>query len=438
MERRISALVAVMCWLVCGPMSLSHVYAQSPGADSVVAFTPGEAAGFGADSMPDVVLSVPHGAGDTEGSLDVLSLGVGGAITLYFKDDIIVDGPGPDFTVFENPFFIAGDSLDRYIEAAIVEVSRDGEEYYRFPFDFRPEAGPPGNPHRYVGLAGVEPVYSNDGYPDPTDPGVSGGDHFDLGQVGLPNASYIRIIDTGSNTRDEDGDLVTDNGLDLPPQAGFDLDAACRVNWTTRSNPFRVTSATALRSDRIVVDFSKVLSEGQEIPPEYFALDGNPLSDADSIRSIDSTTIAIHLSSPLPDGSPLPVLTVSQWIGSRSGENLIDDYGLPVEGVLGLGPPGEEVGEVRSAGVLPPYPNPFSGVTNILFDIPHEGDSRLEVYDLRGRRVRVLADRAFQAGRHNLQWAGDNQDRVSCPSGIYMIHFTFDGRSCLRKVVYVR
>jgi flagellar hook assembly protein FlgD len=77
-------------------------------------------------------------------------------------------------------------------------------------------------------------------------------------------------------------------------------------------------------------------------------------------------------------------------------------------------------------------------VTNILFDIPHEGDSRLEVYDLRGRRVRVLADRAFQAGRHNLQWAGDNQDRVSCPSGIYMIHFTFDGRSCLRKVVYVR
>lgn len=65
--------------------------------------------------------------GPVEGnSLNVLSLGDGGSATLTF-DRPIFDGIGPDFAVFENSF------QDDFLELAFVEVSSDGEHFFRFP-----------------------------------------------------------------------------------------------------------------------------------------------------------------------------------------------------------------------------------------------------------------------------------------------------------------
>ena len=56
----------------------------------------------------------------------VVSLGDGGVATLSFAVPI-ANGPGFDFAVFENAF------LDDFLELAFVEVSSDGESYFRFP-----------------------------------------------------------------------------------------------------------------------------------------------------------------------------------------------------------------------------------------------------------------------------------------------------------------
>jgi hypothetical protein len=61
--------------------------------------------------QPGIVLGPPGNATPTTGSLTVLSLGHGGSITLAFTDNEIVDGPGPDFIVFENPFFCTAPPL---------------------------------------------------------------------------------------------------------------------------------------------------------------------------------------------------------------------------------------------------------------------------------------------------------------------------------------
>ena len=75
----------------------------TPFAGRVVSFTPGEFAGFGQEGLPHIVLGPPHGAGAGMGSLDVLSLGRGGDIVLELGL-LLVDGPGVDLLVFENPF----------------------------------------------------------------------------------------------------------------------------------------------------------------------------------------------------------------------------------------------------------------------------------------------------------------------------------------------
>jgi len=195
---------------------------------------PGTHAGFGADKLPGIVLGPPVGGGDLQGSLDVLSLGDGGSITLAFRDNIICDGPGVDFTVFENPFHIGSVDGPIFIEVGIVAVSQDGVNFVTFPY----------NPVTFAGLAGLTPVYSNpDNGIDPTDPTVSGGDHFDLADVGLTWAAYVRITDPG--------DAIPDSGSHVPPgnSGGFDLDAIAAVHSCPPLGPTPTATPAALVGD---------------------------------------------------------------------------------------------------------------------------------------------------------------------------------------------
>jgi len=175
----------------------------------VVSFTPGAGPDFGQADLPDIVLGPPHGAGDGEGSLDVATLGNGGSITLGFAPSVIVDGPGPDFIVFENAFYVNGDPEKPFAELATVEVSDDGSSFVAYPCT---ASAPP-----YGSCAGWHPVYANAGKSsiDATDPSVAGGDAFDLADVGLARARYVRITDRPDLT-----------GL----SGSFDLDAASIVN----------------------------------------------------------------------------------------------------------------------------------------------------------------------------------------------------------------
>lgn len=217
LQERGAALV-LLALAACGPEPAPHLEpdphvdggvfiadAGDPFVDRVRSFTPGVGAGFGQDKFPDVVLGPPQGAGDSSGSLDVLSLGRGGSIVLEFIDFEIVDGVGVDFLVFENGFI-------GFVELGFVEVSADGTTWWQFPCAALMDGGS-------EGCAGVRPVYSNpmNGI-SPTDPLVAGGDGFDLSQVGLRSARFVRISDTGTNR------------FYAPPGGGFDLDALAVVH----------------------------------------------------------------------------------------------------------------------------------------------------------------------------------------------------------------
>ncbi len=193
--------------LACSPSAgdSGGALAPDPFADRVVSFTPGSAAGFGQDELPGIVLGGPEGAGEGAGSLDVVSLGEGGEIILAFDDIVAIDGEGADLVVFENPF-------GGWIETGHVAVSEDGEEFHEWPCD--PEAAE----ESFPGCAGVGPVYadSSNGL-DPTDPEVAGGDAFDLADLGLGSARYVRLRDSGHNAYSAD-------------TGGFDLDAVAVIN----------------------------------------------------------------------------------------------------------------------------------------------------------------------------------------------------------------
>lgn len=177
---------------------------DDPWADRVVRFEPGPGAGFGQDRFPEVVLGPPSGGGESQGSLDVLSLGKFGVIELEFTDLVAIDGPGVDLLVFENGF-------TGFFETGAVSVSEDGVDWRDFPC--APDAG------TTAGCAGLRAVNANPAQGvSGTDPAVAGGDGFDLAEVGLARARFVRVTDTGANR------------FYGPPGGGFDLDGLAVVN----------------------------------------------------------------------------------------------------------------------------------------------------------------------------------------------------------------
>ncbi len=178
-----------------------------PWADSVVSVNYGTGAGFGQDYFPENVLGPPDSNATpfqpAADAAELLSLGSGGEIVLAFLDGGISNGPGYDFTIFENPFFIGGDTLQVFRETGFVAVSQDGILWLEFPWD----------PLTLNGLAGVTPVNGN---ADPTDPANSGGDSFDLADLGLASATYLRITDTAG--------IIADGG------DSFDLDSVAAIH----------------------------------------------------------------------------------------------------------------------------------------------------------------------------------------------------------------
>jgi hypothetical protein len=61
------------------------------------------------------------------------------------------------------------------------------------------------------------------------------------------------------------------------------------------------------------------------------------------------------------------------------------------------------------------YPNPFNPSTRIAVRLHEGGNLRLEVYDILGRRVRILADRVMPPGNHEFEF-----DAAGLTSGVYM------------------
>jgi hypothetical protein len=183
----------------------------------VVSTAYGECAGYGLSSMPTVVLGPPVGAGSSYGGVDVVSLGFKGEIVVAFDPSEIVDGPGADFIVFENAFWAGGNPDKPYVDLGEVSVSDDGVTWKTFPCV--PGPGP-----QYGTCAGWRPVYSAPGNGiSPVDPKTAGGDPYDLADVGVTSARFVRIRDLGSAACPSDPAI-------RPTTGGFDLDAIGIVN----------------------------------------------------------------------------------------------------------------------------------------------------------------------------------------------------------------
>lgn len=180
--------------------------------DTVYSFIPGQGQNTGQEKeyFPQNIFGTPSPNANADipesNPVQVLSLGFGGQITVGFRGNILKDGTGTDFIIFENAFKNPVNGK-MFAEPGIVSVSSNGKDFTEFPYDFA----------TLQGCAGLIPTV---GGADPYDETASGGDKFDLAAIGMDHVRYIRITDITEQVLNDPGHEYYDAVL-----TGFDLDA---------------------------------------------------------------------------------------------------------------------------------------------------------------------------------------------------------------------
>jgi hypothetical protein len=80
-----------------------------------------------------------------------------------------------------------------------------------------------------------------------------------------------------------------------------------------------------------------------------------------------------------------------------------------------------------------PHPNAAAEAVAFAFALPASGPVRLSIYDVLGREVVVLVDRALEVGRHEATLDGS-----SLPAGTYLVRLEAGGAVETRPLTLVR
>jgi len=84
------------------------------------------------------------------------------------------------------------------------------------------------------------------------------------------------------------------------------------------------------------------------------------------------------------------------------------------------------------------YPNPFNPATRIRYDLSNTAFVKLVIFDILGRRVRVLENRTMPAGSHEVVWNGKTASGFDASSGIYFYKLEAGNHSEVRKMVLLK
>ncbi|MDM7971667.1 MAG: T9SS type A sorting domain-containing protein [candidate division Zixibacteria bacterium] len=101
---------------------------------------------------------------------------------------------------------------------------------------------------------------------------------------------------------------------------------------------------------------------------------------------------------------------------------------------------GEE-GEREAAGAVglsQNFPNPFNSGTTLSFTVPKTSPVRLEVFNVLGRRVAVLAEGVHTPGVYRVHWAGKDEQGGEAPSGVYFYRLETADTALVAKMILVK
>ncbi|RKZ02978.1 hypothetical protein DRQ21_07110 [Candidatus Fermentibacteria bacterium] len=172
-----------------------------------------------------------------------------------------------------------------------------------------------------------------------------------------------------------------------------------------------------------------------------FDSEGNELWNINNTISVNHAFYSVVQ---LPEGGYMACGTYNVWESMNGNDDQWTHS--PLEGMDGAsrGSTGFLVRYAPETGIAEPepqgtlqleaFPNPFSSVLSVSFNLPESGEASILVYDLSGRLVDTVADEIFPAGENTVQWTVP--EGVS--SGCYLIRYNAGLESGVKTVVLIK
>lgn len=137
---------------------------------------------------------------------------------------------------------------------------------------------------------------------------------------------------------------------------------------------------------------------------------------------------------PLFSPLPIPVAGVASVTGFGVGWATVHAFGV-VSGTTGV----ESVAtsSPTTFALHAPAPNPFRSETALSFDLVSSGLTRLQLYDVSGRRVRSLLDDHREAGTHRVTWDGRDDLGQAVVAGLYFARLEGANDSVTQRVIRI-
>jgi len=88
--------------------------------------------------------------------------------------------------------------------------------------------------------------------------------------------------------------------------------------------------------------------------------------------------------------------------------------------------------------LLPNVPNPFNPMTEIRFELAKPQQVRVTIYDVTGRRVKVLAEGHMEAGPQTRVWQGRDSAGRQVPSGVYYVRMVAGDKIDHQKIMLLK
>ena len=358
--------------------------------------------------------------GPPEGTYGVTCLGDGGMATVTFRSPIC-NREGPDFAVFENGFANAQNPSLWFLELGFVEVSSDGENFFRFPAY--------SNTQTTTQIGGMGCIDPSQIHNLASKYGAMYGTPFDLDEVpddpllDKEHITHVRIVDVIGNidpeyaTYDCQGHPVNDPWPTPFASCGMDLDAVGVIHDiehfpTPPDDPPYIANPIG----DVVFD---AYPETIEINLDGVVTDPDD-PDENIVYSLVSNSNGNELSATL-NGKLLTLTRLSR----EEGEAVLvlratsdgQFIGFAVHVIMHYVDDGVDENEMEAISV---YPNPardiiFVGANNDL------SVQRVEVFNLTGQKVITSIETEINVS----EWE----------SGIYFVRVTADDRIVTQRIV---
>ncbi len=98
----------------------------------------------------------------------------------------------------------------------------------------------------------------------------------------------------------------------------------------------------------------------------------------------------------------------------------------------------ESVIDAPPAMALTHYPNPFNPETTISYTLDHEDEVAVDIYNVRGQKVRTLVRGSQNEGSYQVTWSGDDSTGQPVASGVYFCRLKSGEETLVRKMMLMK